>query len=224
MPSIAIPDHLRAEVETLWDYNQLAQEIHPVDVGIGLGSHDLGVATHTADLYNEGMFPLVVFTGANAPTTADRFPRGEAVHYREHAVGRGVPDSAILVEPNATNTGENIDFTRAALEQRGELSQIRSVMLISRPYQQRRSFAICRKRWPEVEVLCSSLPLPLDDYVRSIGDVDRVITMLVGDTQRIWVYAERGWATAQNIPDEVDKAYNRLVSAGYTSRLLPTGE
>lgn len=220
MLAIAIPDDLRAEVETLWDYNQVAQEIHPVDVGIGLGSHDLGVATHTADLYNQGMFPLIVFTGANAPTTVDRFPRGEAVHYREHAVDRGVPDSAILVEPNATNTGENIDFTRAALGQRGDLSRIRSVMLISRPYQQRRSFAICRKRWPEVEVLCSSLPLPLDDYVCSIGDVDRVINMLVGDTQRIWVYAERGWAVAQDVPDNVHKAYDRLVAAGYTRRLL----
>ncbi|MGW6730195.1 YdcF family protein [Nocardia sp. NPDC055029] len=224
MPSIAIPDNLWAEVETLWDYNQLAQEMRPVDVGIGLGSHDLGVATYTADLYNQGMFPLVVFTGANAPTTVDRFPRGEAVHYREHAIGRGVPDSAILVEPNATNTGENIDFTRAALDQHGDLSWIRSVMLISRPYQQRRSFAICRKRWPEVEVLCSSLPLPLDDYVRSIGDADRVINMLVGDTQRIWVYAERGWAIVQDVPDDVREAYDRLVAAGYTSRLLLADE
>jgi uncharacterized SAM-binding protein YcdF (DUF218 family) len=220
MPSTAIPAELRTDVETLWDYNQLNHELRPVDVGIGLGSHDLGVATHTAGLYHQGMFPLIVFTGANAPTTKERFPRGEAVHYREHALDLGVPDSSILVEPKATNTGDNIDFTRTVLDEHGALDQIRSVLLISRPYQQRRSYAICRKKWPQVDVLCSSLPLPLDDYVRSIGDADRVINMLVGDTQRIWVYPDNGWAIEQPVPDGVHEAYGHLVHAGFTSRLL----
>jgi uncharacterized SAM-binding protein YcdF (DUF218 family) len=220
MPSTTLPDKLRADVEILWDFNQLHHELRPVDVGIGLGSHDLGVATCAADLYHRGMLPLIVFSGANAPTTIERFPRGEAVHYRERAVDLGVPDGAILVEPSATNTVDNIDFSHALLEERGHQA-ISSVMLISRPYQQRRSYAICRKRWPEVEVVCASLPLPLDEYVRSIGDVDRVINMLVGDTQRIWVYSDHGWAIEQDVPGAIHAAFARLVAAGFTSRLLP---
>ena len=220
MPSTTLPADLRPDVETLWDYNRLDDDVRPVDVGIGLGSHDLGVATYTADLYHEGMFPLIVFTGANAPTTKARFPRGEAVHYREHAIGRGVPDSAILVEPKATNTGDNIDFTRKLLQENGLLDGIRSVLLISRPYQQRRSWASCCKRWPGVDVLCSSAPLPLDDYIQTIGDADRVINMLVGDTQRLWVYPAKGWAAEVPVPQEVRQAYARLVDSGYTSRLL----
>lgn len=47
---------------------------------------------------------------------------------------------------------------------------VRSVLLVSRPYQQRRAFATCKKLWPEVEVLCASRPLPLDEYIASIGD------------------------------------------------------
>lgn len=220
MPSTILPADLRSDVETLWDYNRLDDDVRPVSVGIGLGSHDLSVATYTADLYHKGIFPLIVFTGANAPTTKARFPRGEAVHYREHAIGRGVPDSAILVEPKATNTGDNIDFTRNLLQENGLLDDIRSVMLISRPYQQRRSWAICRKRWPGVDVLCSSAPVPLDDYIQTIGDADRVINMLVGDTQRLWVYPAKGWAAEVPVPQEVRQAYARLVDAGYTSRLL----
>jgi hypothetical protein len=34
-------------------------------------------------------------------------------------------------------------------------------------------------------VVCASLPLSLDDYVTAIGDTDLVVTMLVGDTQRL---------------------------------------
>jgi DUF218 domain len=112
-----IPTAIRADVETLWAYHDLHHTLTPADVGIALCSHDLGVATCTADLYRRRLFPRIVFTGANAPTTIARFPRGEAVHYREHAIDLGVPGEAILVEPRATNTAENIRFTRVLLDQ-----------------------------------------------------------------------------------------------------------
>ncbi|MGF6883330.1 hypothetical protein ABIA39_005010 [Nocardia sp. GAS34] len=41
-----------------------------------------------ADLYRHNTFPLIVCTGANAPTIIERLPRGDAVHYRERAVDR----------------------------------------------------------------------------------------------------------------------------------------
>lgn len=205
-------------METLWDYHDLHHELRPVDVGIGLGSHDLGVATYTAELYHRGLFPRIVFTGANAPTTIERFPRGEAVHYRDHAVSLGVPAEAISVEPHATNTSQNLTYSRQLLDDAG--IRPTSVLLISRPYQQRRAYATCRKVWPEVDVRCASRPLPLDEYVASIGDVDRVINMLVGDTQRITEYAKRGFAIDQDMPAEVRAAYERLVAAGFTSRLI----
>jgi hypothetical protein len=69
-------------------------------------------------------------------------------------------------------------------------------------------------------VICGSIPLALDDYVASIGDPERVINMLVGDTQRIEVYARRGFAIAQPMPDDVRQAYERLVARGYTRRLV----
>ncbi|WP_116199253.1 YdcF family protein [Amycolatopsis circi] len=216
--SSTLPDRLRADVQTLWDYHDLHHELRPTDVGIGLGSHDLGVAAHTAKLYQQGYFPKIVFTGANAPTTVERFPRGEAVHYREHALELGVPDNAILVEPTARNTGDNIERSRQLLEAQG--IEPKPVTLISRPYQQRRAYATCKKLWPEVDVLCPSQPLPLDEYVESIGDVDRVITMLVGDTQRVSVYAQRGFSIPQDVPSQVERAFERLVASGYTARLL----
>ena len=64
-----VPTELLADVRTLWDYHDLRHEPRRCDVGVGLGSHDLGVATRTAELYHEGWFPRIVFTGANAPTT-----------------------------------------------------------------------------------------------------------------------------------------------------------
>ncbi|SCL29249.1 DUF218 domain-containing protein [Micromonospora rhizosphaerae] len=213
-----IPDEIRADVATLWRYHDMHHGLRPCDVGIGLGSHDLGVAVIATRLFHKGLFPRIVFTGANAPTTVETFPRGEAVHYREHAVEHGVPAESILVEPRATNTAQNLEYSRQLLaEQR---ISVRSVLIMSRPYQQRRAYATCRQIWPEVDVVCASNPLGLDDYVSSIGDHRRVVDMLVGDTQRIDVYADRGFAIPQEMPDEVRAAFGRLVAAGYTSRLV----
>ncbi|MEV6488817.1 YdcF family protein [Actinoplanes sp. NPDC051633] len=214
-----VPDKLRSDVETLWNYHDLRHELHPCDVGIGLGSHDLGVAMIAVQLFRRGMFPRVVFTGANAPTTVEQFPRGEAVHYGEYAAENGVPQSSILIEPNARNTAENLTLTRDLLIAKGV--EARSIILMSRPYQQRRAYATCRKVWPTVKVICASLPLSLDEYVANIGDVKKVIDMLVGDTQRIDEYARRGFAIPQDVPADVKGAFDRLVAAGYTSRLIP---
>jgi uncharacterized SAM-binding protein YcdF (DUF218 family) len=65
------------------------------------------------------MFPRIVFTAANAPTTVERFPRGEAVHYREHAITLGVPAEVISIETEATNTSENLTRSRMVLAQEG---------------------------------------------------------------------------------------------------------
>jgi uncharacterized SAM-binding protein YcdF (DUF218 family) len=208
---------VRADVELLWRYHDLGHRLEPADVVIGLGSHDLGVATCAAGLYQRGLAPLIVFTGAHVPTTADRFPRGEAVHYREHATALGVPADAILVEPAARNTGENLRFSRALLE-RHEIP-VSTAILACRPYQQRRAHATAALQWPGVEFSCASLPMALDGYVASIGDADRVVNMLVGDTLRITAYADRGFALPQPMPDAVACACDRLVAAGYTARL-----
>ncbi len=167
-----IPAEIREDVETLWNYHQMGHEVRPTDIGIGLGSHDIGVAMIGTDLYHRGMYPILLFTGANAPPTVEVFPRGEAVHYREYALAHGVPDEAILIETKARHTAENIVLSRELLEERG-YKDIKTITLMSRPYQQRRGYSICKKHWPEVEVICASHPLPIDDYFAFIGNAKK---------------------------------------------------
>ncbi|WP_247746750.1 YdcF family protein [Streptomyces oryzae] len=202
----------------MWGYHQMGHEPRRCSAAIGLGSHDLGVATTAADLYRTGLFPVLVFSGGNSPTTAACFPRGEAVHYRERALELGVPGEAILVEPRAGNTGQNIAFSREVL--REAAVEVDSVLLISKPYMERRAYATCRKVWPEVDVVCASEPLELDDYVKSIGDEKLVVDMLVGDLQRVIEYPKLGFAIEQEVPEHIRAAYQRLLRAGFDSRLL----
>ncbi|MEV6962006.1 YdcF family protein [Streptomyces sp. NPDC051207] len=209
-----------ADARRVWEYHQMGHSPRPCSVAIGLGSHDLGVADTAVDLYKRGMAPLLLFTGATSPTTRERMPRGEAVHYRERALELGVPSTAVLVEPRARNTGENIRFSRELLEEGG--IEVSSVLLISKPYEERRAYATARKLWPEVEVVSASTPMTLDQYVDSIGDARLVIDMLVGALQRLMIYPEQGFMISQPVPAGVREAYERLCQAGFTSRLLTT--
>ncbi|MEU8454863.1 YdcF family protein [Streptomyces griseoaurantiacus] len=206
-----------ADAQRLWDFQRMGHEPRPCSVAIGLGSHDLGVADTTADLYHRGMMPLIVFTGATSRTTRERMPRGEAEHYRERALQLGVPADAILVEPQARNTAENIQFSRMLLKERNV--PVSSVLLVSKPYEERRAYATARKVWPEAEWVSVSTPMAMAEYVESIGDARLVIDMLVGAQQRLMIYPQQGFMIEQQVPDDVGSAYERLRDAGFVSRL-----
>ncbi|MGW3454064.1 YdcF family protein [Streptomyces albidoflavus] len=213
-----ITEEDRRNARLIWDFQQMGHKPKRCSVAVGLGSHDLGVAEATADFYLRGLAPLVVFTGATSRTTEDRMPRGEAVHYKERAVEMGVPASHILVEPNARNTGENLRLTRQLLEDAN--FQVTSVLLVSKPYEERRAYATARMVWPEVEIVSASASISYDTYTRAIGDERLVIDMLVGALQRLIVYPEQGFLISQEIPTSVRAAYESLVTAGYSTRLL----
>ncbi|WP_431895947.1 YdcF family protein [Nonomuraea sp. bgisy101] len=215
-----ISDEQRRHALLIWDYHQMHHQVRACDAAIGLGSHDLGVASFAAELYQSQLFPVLVFSGGNSPTTAARFPRGEAVHYRERALELGVPADAILLEPNAANTGQNITLSRQVLAEAG--IEAKSVLLISKPYMERRAYATARKVWEEVEVVCASEPLEFDDYIDTIGDESLVVDMLVGDLQRVIEYPKLGYAIEQDVPGDVHDAYEALLRAGFDSRLLAT--
>lgn len=216
-----VTDRQWRDAHLLWDFLLMRHRPKPCSAAIVLGSHDLGVATRAAELYLAGMVPVLVFSGSNSRTTAARFPRGEAAHYREHALALGVPDAAILVEPRATNTGENITYARAVLADAGLRPE--SVLLVSKPYAERRSYATARRLWPETEIVCASQEISLDDYVKGIGDTHLVVDMLVGDLQRIAEYPRLGFTVEQPIPRRVHAAYAALRDAGFVGRLISLG-
>lgn len=208
----------REAAELIWHYHQLGHELRPCSAAIGLGSHDIGVAAFAAKLYHESVFPVMVFSGAINAETSRWMPRGEAVQFRERAIELGVPSSAILLEPRATNTGENIAFSRRVLQEAG--IEVSSVMLLAMPYMQRRAYATCRKLWPQVVPVCASEPVDFIAYVTGIGDEAHVIHQIVGDLQRVIAYPRLGYAIDQPVPEDVHAAYTYLRDRGYTSRII----
>lgn len=118
-------------------------------------------------------------------------------------------------------SGKNIRFSRALLEEAD--IDVSSVLLISKPYEERRAHATARKLWPGVEFVSASSPMTSEQYVASIQDDRLVIDMLVGALQRLLIHPAHGFMVADAVPDEVTAAYERLSRAGFTSRLVAGG-
>jgi uncharacterized SAM-binding protein YcdF (DUF218 family) len=85
---------------------------------------------------------------------------------------------------------------------------------------ERRSYATFKKHWPEKKLIVTSPQISFEDYPTSEIPLEKVIDIMVGDLQRIKLYAEKGFQVYQEIPTEVWKAYERLVELGYDKQLI----
>ena len=202
----------------VWDYHHMHHEVGPADVILVQGSHDLRVAERGAELYLEGLAPLLVLSGGLGNLTQELWDEPEAVKFARVAREMGVPEDAMLLEPRSTNTGENVRFTRELLQERG--LRPRSFILVQKPYMERRTYATFKKVWPDVDAVVTSPRIGFDDYANDEIPMERVVHIMVGDLQRIRLYPERGFQIEQEIPEEIWTAFERLVALGFTDNLV----
>ena len=202
----------------IWDYHHMGHRLQPADCIIVLGSHDTRVAERGAQLWLDGWAPLLLFSGGLGRLTEGLWGESEADKFAEIAMRRGVPKEKILIENESTNTGENVRFSRRLLQENGYDPQ--TIIAVQKPYMERRTFGTFRKQWAEPEVIVTSPQIPFDAYTNHEIPKEMLIHILVGDLQRIKLYAERGYQIAQGIPEDVWDAYEKLVGLGYTEHLI----
>jgi len=213
---------IRALAETIWRYHHLNHQLSPADAILVLCSHDTVVAKRAAELFLQGLAPLLILAGGLGTVTRQLWSEPEADQFARIAAAMGVPDDRILIENRSTNTGENVAFTRALLAARA--IEAESFIVVQKPYMERRSYATFRKVWPEKRVIVTSPQESMDDYLRRYShaalSADDVISIMVGDLQRIRLYPAKGFQIHQDIPDDVWQAYEQLVEAGYDRHLV----
>ncbi len=205
----------------IWDYHWVQQEAIPADVIIALGTNDLRVAEFAADLFMRGYGATLVCTGGVAhqgDLLETSWEKTEAEMYADVAISRGVPRERILLETRATNTAENIRFARDLLRRR-EIRP-RNIVLAVKPFMRRRVWATLPIEWPEMPATLASPQMTLDEYFTGELGPEKIINIMMGDLQRIWVYARKGWSAPQPLPAEVREAYLKLAALGFTKHLI----
>ena len=215
-------DRIRTLAHTLWNYHQLNHQLSQADAILVLCSYDTAVAERGAELFLEGWAPLLIFSGGLGVVTRRFWQEPEADQFARVAVAMGVPRDRILIENRSTNTGENVLFTRRLLEERG--IEPATFIVVQKPYMERRSYATFRKVWPEKPLIVTSPRVSFDEYLARFSNkalsTEEVISIMVGDLQRIRMYPAKGFQIPQDIPEDVWDAFEALVSAGYDGHLI----
>jgi uncharacterized SAM-binding protein YcdF (DUF218 family) len=209
--------------KTIWEYHKLKQPVQKSDAICTLCSIDIRVAERSAELYLQGMGSYVIFSGGVAHADdllKTPWDGSEAEHFAEIAKGSGVPSEKILVENKAQNTGQNLQFTYDLLQRKG--LRPASLILVQKPYMERRTLATCVKQWPDKNTSFSvtSPNVPFEEYFNDANPKELVINIMIGDLQRIKEYPKMGYQIEQDIPDEVWKAYEQLIELGFDKHLM----
>lgn len=214
----------RLLAEQIWHYHLMNHQLEKTDAILVLCSHDKRVAERGAELLLAGWAPVLIFSGGLGTITSGMWNEPEADQFARLAVELGVPEQKILIENKSTNTGENVLFTKQFLAEKNLNPE--KFIVVQKPYMERRAYATFRKLWPEKQVLVTSPQVSFEKYLSEYTNEglssDDVISIMVGDLQRIKLYPEKGFQIQQEIPGEIWAAYEELVRTGYDRHLIAT--
>lgn len=202
----------------IWDYMHMGQTLPKADLILCLGSRDMSPAERACDLYLEGYAPIILFSGDCGASKI--LEKSEADMYKDIAMKRGISSDVVYTENKSRNTGENIQFSKKIIEENN--IKCDKIILVQKPYMERRTYATFKKNWPEPEIFVTSPQISYEEYTENSlhDDKDGIINRMVGDLQRIKEYPKLGFQIEQEIPDEVWNAYEALVSMGYNKKLI----
>ena len=206
------------QARVIWDYMKLGESLRKADCLIAMGSHDLRIAEYAARLLLDGWAPILVCSGGLGRLTKDIWRETEARKFAQIAIGKGVEPNKVLIEDKSTNTAENLRYSCDLLKSQ-ELD-ITSAILVHKPYMERRVWATADVIWPELDCVITSLPTSFADYPTPGIPMREVIEIMVGDFQRLMVYAEKGFQSPQAIPEYAMRAFSFLVEAGFDGHCL----
>lgn len=209
-------------LKVIWDYMHLNMEPVKADCIVGFGNYNIAIALRAAELYRAGLAPRVLFTGGLGRNTAGLWTGSEAERFAAAAIGAGVRPEDVIVEDRSTNTAENIRFTRDKLAELG--LPTKRLLGVHQPFMERRIWAAMKVYWPEADFTVTSPQVTIQEYLRDAVaqglEEKAAIDVIVGDFQRMEVYARKGWQIPQEIPEEAWAAFRALVALGYDGQLV----
>lgn len=210
-------------IKLIWEYMKLNMKLKKADIILIFGSHDIEVAKRGAYLYQQQYAPLIIVSGAFGRVTNLIWKKTEAEIFKNILIENKVPEDKIILENKATNTGENILFSQKLCKDKN--IHTNKIICVNKPYMERRVYSAMKKMWNDLnEIYVTSPEMEFEEYCQSIEKQgftsDDIINIMVGDVQRIELYAQKGFQIYQNIPTSVNEAFYHLVSQGYNKHLI----
>ena len=142
-------------------------------------------AEEILSLYRQGYFEKVIISGG----VIDQSRRSEASILSQLLLSHGIEEDMMLIEDKATNTGENVTFTREKVKDLG----VKDLLLIGKISSKRRYIMTVRKQWPEIRRICchgvNYFSCPVDQWWKDREFRARVMS----ECRKIPFYVEKGF-------------------------------
>jgi len=94
------------------------------------------------------------------------------------------------------------------------------VLLVHKPYMERRALATFQKIWPDKQARVTSPPVTMEEYPNDVISMEEMINIMVGDFQRILIYPQKGFQIEQPVTGELLKSYEALIQHGFSKHLI----
>jgi uncharacterized SAM-binding protein YcdF (DUF218 family) len=131
-------------------------------------------------LWQNGMFSRLLVSGGRTGSS----PLAEADIIAERLIRLGIPETVLILETAATNTGENVRFGRARVAEVMDLVAIRSVLVIGKICSTRRYLMTLQRHWPGLRLSASPVNyfgIPAERWheheefrTRVLGEFDKI--------------------------------------------------
>lgn len=193
---------LRPAFAQVWSYLVVHDDPAGIDVPLDalfcFGSRHDQVPLRAAAAYHAGLAPVVLCTGG--PSRPGE--RTEAARFADVLRHRGVPADRIVVEPWATNTGENVRYGLTALQTHrpDRTEPVRRLALVGWPLSARR----CRATFARWAPRICTVSLPAVDRPAVAWEPTPELTRwALGELVRLRRYGDFGFIVTQDIPTPV---------------------
>jgi len=183
-------DRQPKDLQHIADYMMPSFPPRPSDLGFLFGTRH-GVAEFcqtTLALWQQGMFKRLLVSGGRTGGRA----RSEAEVIGEELVRLGVPESVLILEHAATNTGENVIYGRQKVAKMMDVSAIRSVLVIGKVCSTRRYLMTLQRHWPGLRLSISPVNyfgVPVERW----HEHDEFRARVLHEYEKIPLYLQQGF-------------------------------
>lgn len=180
----------QAEYKKISDYIMPAFSDAPCDIALLFGTrHGINeFIDDTLALWRQGRFKEIIVSGG----ITDAGNQAEANLIIDKLLEKGMPSEIIIAETKATNTGENVIFSRQLLASRA--TQPRSILCIGKLSSLRRYAMTVKRHWPDIYINAHGVNyfgVSKEDWLNSEEFKSRVLL----EHQKIPEYIKAGYIT-----------------------------
>lgn len=196
-PVAVCPDDLAAFLNmdlfdsraAITDFLFLRDTVRPVDLAFVFGSPTISSILPAIALFQAGLVPKILITGASAAVNG----APEWAFYRDRALASGVPEAALLLEPEARNSAENAEFGAALIARTLGWDRVQTMAVCAKPFHMRRAIMTLRRHIPaQVQLVAQPPDAPGDLAAASWWQTDSGRRRVLAELGKISEYALKG--------------------------------